>query len=335
MAHLSEHDRWTIVSLHEQGLSTADIHRQHGWKKDTIRRWIRHYEQNGDVADAPRPGRPTKITRTVQREIRQQMVNQQRRSTRYMAHRMRRQQIANVSYRTVQRAAHNMGLQPYHIRYQPNITPAIAQRRIAYSHAYAQQDWRVVVFCDEKKFQLFKRGHSRNDVVWSFSPTQIEPRRLVRNAPSVTVWAGISYNGKTALHFYRGTVDSAYYIQILQTTLIPSAQRLYHRHHWTLLHDGATAHIAAATRQWMDAQHISYIPPIDYPSNSPDFNPIENIWSILNEKIQARRLRTTDGLRTAIQEEWNNLDINVIRKTIDSIPARLLLCIERQGAYTQ
>ena len=85
----------------------------------------------------------------------------------------------------------------------------------------------------------------------------------------------------------------------------------------------------------MDAQHIHYISHTDYPSNSPDFNPIENIWSILNEKVQTRRVRTADGLRTAIQEEWDNIDINTIRNTVDSIPARLQLCIERQGAYTQ
>jgi hypothetical protein len=201
--------------------------------------------------------------------------------------------------------------------------------------AYAQQDWRVVVFCDEKKFQLYQRGNNRNDVVWAFSPTQVQRRNLVRNSPSVSVFAGISYNGRTSLHFYEGTVNSPTYIQILQNTLIPSAQTLYHGHHWTLLHDGATAHTAAATVQWMDTHNIHYIPHTDYPSNSPDFNPIENIWSILNEKIQERNVRTAAGLRTAIQQEWDRIDIDVIRNTIDSIPARLLLCIERQGQYTQ
>jgi transposase len=135
MSHISEHDRWTIVAQHESGVQTADIHRQHGWSKDTIRHWIRQYEHTGTVADAPRPGRPTKVTRSVQQSIRQHMANQQRRSLRYMAHHMRRQQIADISYRTIARAAHNLHLQPYHIRYQPNITPEIATRRIHYANS--------------------------------------------------------------------------------------------------------------------------------------------------------------------------------------------------------
>jgi len=43
-----------------------------------------------------------------------------------------------------------------------------------------------------------------------------------------------------------------------------------------LQQDGARAHTAKA---WLDANIKHYIPPEDWPPNSPDLSPIENVWS--------------------------------------------------------
>jgi transposase len=335
MSELAESDRWTIVALHNEGYTVTRIHNLHGYSRPTIYRWIRTYERTGTVADEYREGRPTKVTRAVQQAIRQQMRNKRRRSSRYMAHKLARDRTASLTYRTVQSAAHDMGLHPFKVRNIPNITPSIQQRRIAFAHAYANQDWREVLFVDEKKFQLWQRGNNKDDVVWSYKKDDIPQRRLVRNAPYVTVWAGICINGKTPLHFVHGSLNSAEYIHILEHTMLPAAQRLFTDNTWLLLQDSATAHTAATTLTWLNNHNIRYISPNTWPSNSPDFNPIENIWSILNEKIQCTKVRTRDGLMRAIQHQWNCIPVDTIVKLIASIPARLRRCIQTRGKYTQ
>ena len=45
--------------------------------------------------------------------------------------------------------------------------------------------------------------------------------------------------------------------------------------------DGTRAHTSKATITWLDANIKHYIPPEDWPPNSPDLSAIENVWSIM------------------------------------------------------
>ena len=335
MAHLSEGERWTLVALYNEGHSIRELAHTHKIDRNTVRRWIRTYERTGTVADAQRAGRPSKVTCSVQTAIKRQMANKQRRSSRYMAVKMRREGTANISYRTVQRAAHTMGYTPYHIRNIPNITPECEQRRVAYAHQYANTDWRTVLFSDEKKFNLYQHTNNKNDCIWAFSPDNISQRKLVKNSPSVVGWGGICYNGKTHLHYIHGRLDSQQYIHILQTTLLPATHRLFVGETYTFQHDSAPYHTSATVQQWLNNNNISYIPPSDWPPNSPDFNPIENLWSIVNTEIQKKKIKSVSSFKTTLSQIWNNIHIDTLHKLIDSIPHRLSICIQRGGKYTQ
>ena len=46
---------------------------------------------------------------------------------------------------------------------------------------------------------------------------------------------------------------------------------------------------------------------IDWPSNSPDVNPIENIWSTLKQRAEKRKLSNLDELGRFLHE-WDNID---------------------------
>jgi len=51
--------------------------------------------------------------------------------------------------------------------------------------------------------------------------------------------------------------------------------------------DGARAHTSKATIAWLDTNMKHYIPPDDWPPNSPDLSPIENVWSIMATAVYA------------------------------------------------
>jgi len=51
--------------------------------------------------------------------------------------------------------------------------------------------------------------------------------------------------------------------------------------------DGARAHASKATVAWLDTNIKHYIPPEDWPPNSPDLSPIENVWSIMATAVYA------------------------------------------------
>ncbi len=47
---------------------------------------------------------------------------------------------------------------------------------------------------------------------------------------------------------------------------------------------------------------------LDYPSQSPDLNPIENLWSVMKNMVQKGKPKNWDELRMIILEVWEELD---------------------------
>jgi len=68
----------------------------------------------------------------------------------------------------------------------------------------------------------------------------------------------------------------------MQTSTDLTATQLFSRNRKGVFqHDGARVHTSKATIAWLGANIKHYIPTEDWPPNSQDFSPIENVWSIM------------------------------------------------------
>jgi transposase len=70
---------------------------------------------------------------------------------------------------------------------------------------------------------------------------------------------------------------------------------------------------------------------MDWPANSPDLNPIENIWSILKRAVSRREPQTVEELINVACDKWRKIPQAIIRKTITSMPKRMKQVISRKG----
>ena len=62
-------DRWAVISWYKEGLTTAEICRKTGFYKQFVTHWIAKYNDSGSVEDAPRAGRPRKLSERVERAV--------------------------------------------------------------------------------------------------------------------------------------------------------------------------------------------------------------------------------------------------------------------------
>jgi len=143
-------------------------------------------------------------------------------------------------------------------------------------------------------------------------------------------WSAVSTWFKFDLVEIRGTMTSEKYIDLLRSTFLPWVRR-QRRRAIVFQQDNAPSHTARATRMFLAEETINCL---DWPPYSPDLNPIENLWGILKQKVDARHPRTVDELRNVAEEEWRRISMDTVRACIESMARRLTAVIEANGGQT-
>jgi transposase len=70
---------------------------------------------------------------------------------------------------------------------------------------------------------------------------------------------------------------------------------------------------------------------IDWPSNSPDINPIENLWGIIKTNVERRMPKNLAELERFMIEEWHNISQDIVNNLIRSMKERCILIIQNNG----
>ncbi len=117
------------------------------------------------------------------------------------------------------------------------------------------------------------------------------------------------------------------YQEILEHFILPSADQLFKDADFIFQRDLAPVHTAKSTKSWLNYQ-------LDWPANSLDLNPIENIWGIIKRKMRNKRPKNTDELKDTVKETWASIPPQQCHKLITSIPSWIEAVIKAKGAPT-
>jgi transposase len=148
-------------------------------------------------------------------------------------------------------------------------------------------------------------------------------------------WGCLTAYGTGELIRINGNINSASYIDILSKGLVKTIENFpLNPKKAIFMHDNAPPHMAKITKEWLKNNKIKVM---EWPAQSPDLNPIENLWEIIDKKIRKRTVKASNcnELWEIIKEEWANIDEEIVRKLYISMTTRISKLYEADGGYTK
>ena len=157
-------------------------------------------------------------------------------------------------------------------------------------------------------------------------------QHTVKHPQYLMVWGCFSYygTGKLIVLPTNQTVNKERYFEIL----VDHLEECFEATNSDFFQqDGAKAHTAKLITNYLDFCGINYFS--DWPGNSPDLNPIENLWGIMKSQLRKRDVSSISKLKLALQDIWDNLDPQLLKNLALSIPKRLQAVIKTKGGSTK
>ncbi len=193
--------------------------------------------------------------------------------------------------------------------------------------------WSKVLFSDESKFCI--SFGNQGPRVWRKGGEAHSPscmKSSVKFPQSVMIWGAMSSAGVGPLCFLKTNVTAPVYQEILEHFMLPSADQLFKDADFIFQQDLAPAHTAKSTKSWLNDHGVGVL---DWPANSPDLNPIENLWGIVKRKMRNKRPKNADELKATVKETWASIPPQQCHKLITSMPRRTEAVIKAKGAPTK
>ena len=335
---LSQETIAQIIALKSAGHQAKEISAMTGVCIRQVHFWVARFREGGSI-DTPthkeRGHRPKKTSSRAENILKRDIEK----NPRLTARKVKENNpgvFSGVSVRTVSRRLHDLEYRSHRPAKKPLLTRIQKRRRVDFAKKYLvwpNDKWIDVLWSDEATFTVTcNRGAH---VYRKPGSDRLDPRyceQTVKHPDSLMVWGSFGGRGLGSLVVLPKNVkvNQEVYYELLNDHLADSfdsaSATLFQQ-------DGAPAHTARSIKQWLVDCGIDYIN--DWPGNSPDINPIENLWNIIKRKLQDKDVSSVPRLEAAIREAWQSIPLDTLHNLALSVPKRLREVQKRKGKPTK
>ncbi|KAJ1308287.1 hypothetical protein OPQ81_004001 [Rhizoctonia solani] len=149
------------------------------------------------------------------------------------------------------------------------------------------------------------------------------------------VWACIGWHGPGYMCKIDGNLNKELYVEILDDEFKQTLEYYgLDMEEVIFMQDNASAHKAKIVQDWFQEHGLEVF---EWPANSPDLNPIENLWELIKRELYSYDTPASGMLElwTRVQEVWDKVTTQQCQDLIESMPRRIQACIKAGGGPTK
>lgn len=192
-------------------------------------------------------------------------------------------------------------------------------------------DWRSVVFTDEKRFNL----DGPDGFQYYYHDLRRDELYLSRHHSregGIMVWGAITFYGTIDLIFIDQKMNGDRFKTLLES-VFPKLKDLFGPIPWIFQQDNAPIHNSRVVKSFISSQNVNIM---TWPPYSPDLNVIENVWGWLTRKVYegGKQYEDKETLTADIKRAWSEISLNYIDSLYHSMKDRIYEVITNKGGST-